>query len=63
MSPEQDIKDLYDLEMMEAKDIGDFEVTRVPGGWIFKSTTRHFSRGISFTGSESMIFVPYVEEG
>ncbi len=25
-------KDLYDLEMMEAQDIGEFEVTRVPGG-------------------------------
>jgi len=50
---------LYNLEYMETQTIGDFEVTRVPGGWIFKSVTNHFSRGNIIGGSESTIFIPY----
>lgn len=50
---------LYSLQMMEAKDIGIFEVTRVPGGWIFKSETKHYEKGFALNGSESVVFVPY----
>jgi len=52
--------ELYNLDMMETRNIGSFKVTRVPDGWIFKSITLHF-RGYSAcrNGSESMVFVPY----
>lgn len=50
---------LYNLEYMETQDIGDFEVTRVPGGWIFKSQTKHFHHANPIGGSESTIFIPY----
>jgi len=50
---------LYSLQMMEVKNIGSFEVTRVPGGWIFKSETKHYEKGFALNGSESVVFVPY----
>jgi len=49
---------LYDLDMMETREIGEFEITRVPGGWLFKSTTEHSDL---MAASESMVFVPYKE--
>ena len=59
----EDTNKLYDLGMMEPQTIGDFEVTRVPGGWIFKSESRHYEHATLKSGSESMVFVPYVEKG
>ena len=50
---------LYELKMMQTQEIGPYEVTRVPSGWIFKSTTKHYDRGTPMTGSESMVFVPF----
>jgi hypothetical protein len=55
--------DLYNLNMMETKNISEFQITRVPNGWIFRSTTIHYNReGILINGSESMTFVPYSDE-
>jgi hypothetical protein len=52
---------LYKLNIMETKSMGSFEVTRVPTGWVLKSTTMHFA-GYPANGSESMVFVPYIEK-
>jgi hypothetical protein len=49
---------LYDLDMMETGECGEFEVTRVPGGWLFKSITKHSDL---MAASESLVFVPYKE--
>jgi len=62
MTPLQRLKALYDLEMMETDDIGMHIVTRVPGGWLFKSITSHRRIDLKVNGSESMVFVPYIPE-
>ena len=50
---------LYTMRMLETVTIGDdFEVTRVPGGWIFRKETHHFKHANPYAGSESMVFVP-----
>ncbi len=62
MSYEEECLDsLYNLDMMESEDIAGFEVTRVPGGWIFKSVTKHYEHSNLKSGSESMIFIPFTE--
>jgi len=54
-----DYRNLYDMDMMATEQIGEFEVPRVPSGWIFKSTTKHSDL---MAASESMVFVPFEEE-
>lgn len=53
------IEQLYNLEMLHSEEIGEWRVTRVPAGWIFKSVTNRFSDGSKLNGSESSVFVPF----
>ncbi len=57
---------LYSMAMMTTIEYGDFHITRVPGGWLFRSTQGHYTQGHYNHGtlanrSESMAFVPYSE--
>jgi len=56
---EEYLDKLYYLQIMETQEIDNFEVTRVPNGWIFKSTTKHYNNSIPMGASESMVFVPF----
>ena len=59
MTEQEKLDALYNLKYFETDKIGSFEVTRVPGGWIFKSTTRHEKHSNPVGGSESSVFVLY----
>lgn len=59
---------LYELNMMQTKNIGEFEVTRVPSGWVFRSATIHHNKDVHGTNgklsismriSSTMVLVPY----
>jgi len=63
MTNEEAFNRMYKLEMMETFQFYDYEIMRVPGGWTFKSTTKHYNRGTMIGGSESTIFVPFVAKG
>jgi hypothetical protein len=52
---------LYEMEMMQTIEHGDFHITRVPGGWVFRSTQSHHNHGNLVSRSESMVFIPYME--
>jgi len=58
MKPEDTGELLHRMKMMETRDVNEFEVTRVPGGWIFRHEDEHYSHGNHAGGSQSMVFVP-----
>ncbi|MHA1972836.1 MAG: hypothetical protein ACTSW1_07580 [Candidatus Hodarchaeales archaeon] len=53
------LPNLWTLKMHETLEIDTAEVTRVPGGWIYRWITSHYNDGIRLGGSQSAVFVPY----
>jgi len=53
---------LWTMDMHSTIPIENMEVTRVPGGWVYKSISTHFADGHPLNGSEAAVFVPYVKE-
>ena len=57
MEEEERLDELfYELEYLQTVEIGSHDITRVPGGWLFRSITKHSHL---LSSSESMVFVPY----
>ena len=55
-------KDIHSLKLHETIQIENMEVTRVPGGWIYRFQSRHYQHSNSNLkgGSECAVFVPLV---
>jgi len=53
-------KDIYRMMLHETITLQDneMEVTRVCGGWVYRSTKRHFYQGNQIGGSQAAVFVP-----
>lgn len=50
------VSEIYKMKLHESITINDIQITKVPGGWIYRFYTTPFNRpGIS----ESCVFVPY----
>jgi len=52
-------KDIYELKLNETTRIHDMEITRVPGGWIYRFESRHYEHSNLRGGSECAVFVPF----
>ena len=55
-------KTLWTMDIHDTITVDDMEVTRVPGGWVYRSINRHYQNSATIGGSEAAVFVPYIKE-
>ena len=51
-------KSIYDLELHETLKIQDYDVIRVPGGWVYRVDPQYYKEG----SDGIAVFVPYNKE-